>query len=122
MDRANAMIERYLRCYVTYQQNNWSDLLPFAEVAYNNAIHWSTGATPFQIVTGKEFRAIPELDEPNQDQASPPEWSTRIRTVWPQVKAALSKAVDKYKTQADKKRTSPRPFRVGTRFTFPPNI
>ncbi|KAK9395375.1 hypothetical protein NXF25_018736 [Crotalus adamanteus] len=36
---ANAMVERYLRCYINYQKTNWVDLLPFAEVAYNNTVN-----------------------------------------------------------------------------------
>ncbi|XP_070802415.1 vomeronasal type-2 receptor 26-like [Pituophis catenifer annectens] len=37
VERVNAMVEQYIRCYVDYQQENWADLLLFAEVAYNNA-------------------------------------------------------------------------------------
>lgn len=58
----NTMVECYLRAYVSYQQDNWCELLPFAETAYNNSVHRSTGFTPFKIVTGKDFPAIPELD------------------------------------------------------------
>lgn len=46
IERANAMVEQNLWYYVTYQQTNWVELLPFVEVAYNNAIHSSTGHTP----------------------------------------------------------------------------
>lgn len=59
----NEMIEQYLRCYVNYQQTSWADLLPFAVVAYNNAVHSSTGLTPFQITTGMEFAPMPELPQ-----------------------------------------------------------
>lgn len=80
-DRPNAMVERYLRSYVSYQQTDWSPLLLFAEVAYNNAEHRSTVLTPFYIVTGKEFPAIPELETHTLDKVSAPEWATKIRTV-----------------------------------------
>ncbi|KAK9395824.1 retrotransposon-derived protein PEG10 [Crotalus adamanteus] len=62
-EAANKMVEQYLRCYVSYQQTNWTDLLPFAEVAYNNSVHSSTGYTPFKVATGKEFNPIPEYPQ-----------------------------------------------------------
>lgn len=34
-ERNNDVLEQYLCCYVKYQQDNWAELLPFAEVAYN---------------------------------------------------------------------------------------
>ena len=33
-ERVNAILEQYLRCYINERQNNWIDLLPFAEFAY----------------------------------------------------------------------------------------
>jgi Integrase zinc binding domain/Chromo (CHRromatin Organisation MOdifier) domain/Integrase core domain len=46
-ERVNSVLEQYLRCYINYQQTNWSSLLPIAEFAYNNTIHSSTKTTPF---------------------------------------------------------------------------
>lgn len=114
-ERANAMVERYLRCYVSYQQDDWADLLPFAEVAYNNTVHRSTGLTPFRIVTGRDFTAIPELEDLTVEQGSPNEWSNRIGQVWPRVKSALNKAAMQYKHDADKRRAAPPLFQVGDR-------
>ena len=37
----------YLRCFVNFEQDNWSDLLPFAEFAFNNSLSSATGTTPF---------------------------------------------------------------------------
>jgi len=36
-ERTNQTLEQYLRVYCNYQQDNWSELLPLAEFAYNNA-------------------------------------------------------------------------------------
>src|SRR6185437_6153401 len=41
-ERVNSILEQYLRCYIDYQQTDWSALLPVAEFAYNNTIHSST--------------------------------------------------------------------------------
>lgn len=45
--RLNAVIEQYLRCYVSYQQEDWADRLPMAEFAANNQVSTATNATPF---------------------------------------------------------------------------
>jgi hypothetical protein len=46
-ERQNQTIEQYLRAFATYEQDNWVDLLPLAEFAYNNSVHVSTRLTPF---------------------------------------------------------------------------
>ena len=43
----NQTLEQYLRIYCNYQQDNWSELLPLAEFAYNNALSATTGVSPF---------------------------------------------------------------------------
>ena len=40
-------MEQYLRTFCNYEQDNWVELLPLAEFAYNHAIHASTRMTPF---------------------------------------------------------------------------
>src|SRR4051812_14260459 len=34
----NQVLEQYLCCFVDYQQDNWVELLPLAEFAYNNTL------------------------------------------------------------------------------------
>jgi transposase InsO family protein len=46
-ERMNQTLEQYLRIYCNYQQDNWSELLPLAEFAYNNAPSATTGVSPF---------------------------------------------------------------------------
>ncbi|KAJ8174656.1 hypothetical protein LV157_008777 [Aspergillus fumigatus] len=46
-DERGLTIEQYLRHYVNYQQDDWVTYLPMAQFAYNNAIHSTTGETPF---------------------------------------------------------------------------
>ena len=46
-ERVNQVLEQYLRCAVNYNQDNWLDLLPSAEFAYNNSVHSSTKTTLF---------------------------------------------------------------------------
>ena len=46
-ERTNQMLKQYLRCFLSYQQNEWAIILQFAEFSYNNSIHSSTRVTPF---------------------------------------------------------------------------
>jgi hypothetical protein len=46
-EHLNQTLEQYLRMYCSYQQDNWSELLPLREFAYNNALAASTGISPF---------------------------------------------------------------------------
>jgi hypothetical protein len=41
------MLEQYLHIHCNYQQDDWSNWLPVAEFAYNNAESSATGTTPF---------------------------------------------------------------------------
>jgi len=47
MEWVNQTLEQYLQIYCNYQQDNWSDLLPLVEIAYNNAPSVTTGVSPF---------------------------------------------------------------------------
>ena len=48
----NRMVENYLRCYCSYHQNDWDELLPAAEFAYNSAVSDDLGASPFELDLG----------------------------------------------------------------------
>jgi hypothetical protein len=48
----NKSIENYLRHFVAENQDDWDKLLLFAEFAYNNSLHESTGSTPIRLNHG----------------------------------------------------------------------
>jgi len=62
-ERTNSTLEHYLRAYVNYQQDNWKELLPMAEFAYNNGYQESIKRTPFFANWGvnPEYQAIGHL-------------------------------------------------------------
>ncbi|ETE60755.1 Tf2-1, partial [Ophiophagus hannah] len=99
----NAMVEQYPRCYVDHQQDNWTELLLFVEVASNNAVHSSTGLTLFQITSRMDFVLMPELPREPPTSMSLAEWMDSLRKA------------EKYKCQADKHRSPQAPFKVGDR-------
>jgi IS30 family transposase len=43
----NQTLEKYLRIYCNFQQDNWHTLLPIAEFCYNNTPSFTTGVSPF---------------------------------------------------------------------------
>ena len=43
----NQTLEQYLHIFCNYQQDNWSELLPLVEFAYNNTPSATTGVSPF---------------------------------------------------------------------------
>ena len=45
-ERVNQVLEQYLRCVMSYQQDNWTTFLPLAEFAYNNTLHSSIRTSP----------------------------------------------------------------------------
>ncbi|XP_013927877.1 PREDICTED: stomatin-like protein 2, mitochondrial, partial [Thamnophis sirtalis] len=106
-ERTNSVLEQYLRCFINYQQDDWVDLLPHAEVAYNNSVHSSTGFTPFRVMYGQDFVPIPEIPQEQPQVSSLSEWSDRLRGVWPLALQTLDAAHRTHKKQADKKRTKP---------------
>lgn len=51
-ERVNQVLEQFLRMFTTKRQDNWVDLLPLAEFAYNDACHSATGFSPFYATYG----------------------------------------------------------------------
>lgn len=52
VERINALLEDYLRHYVSLKQDYWAFCLPIAEFSYNNAPSTSTKFSPFFAVHG----------------------------------------------------------------------
>ena len=48
----NQSLEQYLWVYINYKQDDWVNLLPLAEFAYNNTLHSETMVTPFFVNKG----------------------------------------------------------------------
>ena len=53
MERINQEIGTFLRHYVNYQQDDWTNWLAAAEFQYNDKRHAATGKTPFELNFGR---------------------------------------------------------------------
>lgn len=49
-ERQNQTMERYLRIYCNFEQDDWAHWLPLAQLCYNTSPHSSTGITPNQAL------------------------------------------------------------------------
>src|SRR6202046_5976941 len=65
-ERVNQELEQYLRLFINQRQDDWVELLSFAEFQYNNHIHSATQNIPFLLDTGR----IPRMGfKPNQPRS-----------------------------------------------------
>jgi hypothetical protein len=114
-ERTNRTVEDMLRPFVNERLDNWDDLLPAAEFAYNNTVHAGTGYTPFYMNYGQHpltpacFLNPPETPPHNQ---SADDFASRMRATLTSATEHLRRAIDKQKTQADKSRRQVE-FQVG---------
>jgi hypothetical protein len=113
-ERTNQTLEQYLRCFLSYHQDDWADLLHFAEFAYNNSVHTSTKVTPFYAYTGCH---------PRWSIIETPEWPThpgaenrleRLRQIRADLSTHLQQAQQMHKVYADRHRL-PSSFKIGDR-------
>ena len=113
-EQTNQTLEQYLRHYVGYNQDDWVQLLPLAEFAYNNTIHSATGTSPFYATYGWN-PALDDLPLPHPATAEVPAATARVDTIHTtlaQVRAHLTRAQESAKRTADQHRR-PTPFKVG---------
>ena len=79
-ERANQDIEKQLRIYCNYMQDDWVKLLPMAEFADNNAVSAGTGMTPFFVNKGFHPRMTFGPDDTKYETAREHIQAVRVRT------------------------------------------
>jgi Lon protease-like protein len=57
-ERMNRTLEDMLRAYVNAHQDNWDEILVFAEIAYNQSVQASTGFSPYYLSAGRDFPSV----------------------------------------------------------------
>ena len=83
-------LEQYLRHYINFKQNDWIDLLPLAQFAYNNHQHSTTRILPFCANYGKH----PNWDPNNNITTSTSEAATTKINKIVKLHEELSRRVD----------------------------
>ncbi|KAJ0629961.1 putative nucleotidyltransferase, Ribonuclease H [Helianthus annuus] len=104
-ERVNALLELYLRHYVSANQRDWAKLLDVAQFSYNMQRSEATGKSPFEIVTGRQ-PLTPNALAASYDGNSPAafknlkEWHEQADLA----RTSLDKAAKRMKKWADDKR------------------
>ncbi|KAJ6436286.1 retrovirus polyprotein [Purpureocillium lavendulum] len=70
-ERANQEVERYIRIFTTYAQDDWDELLPAAAMALNNRTATSTGLSPFFFTHGYHLEPVQVKEVLRPDGKSP---------------------------------------------------
>ena len=111
-ERTNQTLEQYLRVYCNYQQDNWADLLPLAEFAYNNAPSATTGISPF--FTNKGYHPnISIYPERDLTSTRAREFVVDLDELHQELRKQISAAQCRYQLPADAKRSLAPDFKVG---------
>ena len=104
-ERANRSIEEMLRAFVGRRQNDWDERLGMIEFAYNNAVHSSSGFTPFYLCYGRHpvspVNLLSQVESKNEAADS---FLRQMEEDVAQAISNLKRAQDKQKSYADKRR------------------
>jgi len=111
-ERANQTLEQYLRIYCNYQQDNWADLLPLAEFAYNNAPSATTGVSPFFANKGYHPLITINSDAPLSSEHAH-SYVTDLVELHSFLHSKMSAAQKHYQGPADAHRAPPPDFKIG---------
>ena len=103
-ERVNQISEQYLRSYCSYQQDDWAELLPLAEHAYNSAVSESINISPFEANYGFSPRTNwLEMKKPKQMNTAGSDQYEGWTSVWQEMRENLEKAQTRQRKWYDKK-------------------
>ena len=68
IERSHRVLAEYLRHYVTEDQTNWDQWIPFAAYVYNTTEHSSTRFTPYELLFGRPSVLPSALKGPPEPQ------------------------------------------------------
>src|SRR5882672_10919597 len=112
-ERVNQTLEQYLRVYCNYQQDNWYELLPLAEFAYNNTPSATTGITPFFANKGYHLNLTvhPENDLASAHACN---FVTDLDKLHHELRQHIAEAQCRYQVPADSRRLPAPEFNIGS--------
>jgi hypothetical protein len=88
----NQGLKQYLQVFVSKWQDNWTELLPLAEIQYNNQVHASTQHSPFLLDTGHHPCMGFEPNEAPSYMETVNEFQDQMASTLEEAKLALAKA------------------------------
>ena len=112
----NRIVEQMLRAFTSVNQDDWDELLVYAEMAYNNSINGSTGYSPFYLEYGQEMvlpiNMVKHQYESASGNAAVEEFVKQVGETMKLVQHNLQKAQEHQKKYADQNRRE-LTFKVG---------
>jgi len=102
-ERMNQELEQYLRFFVDHWQKDWLECLAGAEFAVNNKVHTATKVSPFMANYGREMRMGGNIRKKGKVEKVG-EFIERMKRIHKEARAALKKAQEDMKRQADRRR------------------
>lgn len=115
-ERMNAVLEQYLRAYVSYLQNDWAEWLPLAEFAANLHVSETTGVSPFFANYGFHPRlgfepVLPADARPATRDAKA--FAQKMQDITDFLRTEMTSAQARHEEQANRSRRPARRFREG---------
>ncbi|XP_011859870.1 PREDICTED: uncharacterized protein LOC105557283 [Vollenhovia emeryi] len=116
LERSHRTLAEYLRHYISTDQTDWDEWLPYVMFTYNTTPHTVTGLTPFELIYGHQAILPSALNQPPKftytydDYAQ--ELKERIRAANQIAKANSKEEKEKSKKYYDKK-AKETSFKVG---------
>jgi len=110
-ERINQEIGTFLRHYVNYQQDDWTEWLATAEFAYNDKKHVAIGKMPFELNFGRhpwKGDLMVQTELPRVE-----EFAKKLQESWKHAAQAMEEAQKNMKRQFNKKRRNPQGLKVG---------
>ena len=117
-ERMNQTLEEYIRLFCSYAQDDWTALLPSAELAINNRDATSTGVSPFFLSHGYHVEPFAfEMEELRSTGKSPIQIGEsilhKLREARNWAQAAMATAQQQQEEFANRHRQPAISFRVG---------
>jgi len=109
--RINQEIGTFLRHYVNYQQDDWTNWLAAAEFQYNDKKHAATGKIPFELNFGRHPWKGDLMVKTNIPRVK--DFLSGLQKSWEQATKAMEEAQRNIKKQFDKKRRNPQGLKPG---------
>src|SRR2546429_6475915 len=111
-ERVNQSLEQYLRNFCNYDQDDWAELLPMAEYAYNNSTTSATGISPFYANYGfnPQMAWLKQAEVKNPAATLYTHW---LKEVHVRVLEQLQETWEAMSKYYNRMRLEPPPFKVG---------
>jgi hypothetical protein len=116
LKRSHKVLAEYLRHYVSADQANWDQYVPYAVYVYNTTVHSGTKFTPFELVYGFKSEVPSALKEKPSTQYTYGDYLMELRgslqSAYEVARQRLITKKEKSKEYYDK-RAEPCDFQVG---------